>query len=363
MTALIHADRVVIHLDHHTWKLFPENNKALYPFFEATRGDTVVYYDARYGEKAGLPGDRLSIEYVRAVLVGFHSESGKWILGLHLAQSEDEKPVFRPLVRWTNPENVQEIRYAARKLAALLVCPLKVFGEKKLPAESDDPLRSGVTGPLEPHYRTRIEVDDIRHLVRSIKLPIQGEGFMVNVGKNGVVLRLDKDVAGGEEDVPVFNLVEFNVDKNEVKLIPPTGLLGLFMKGSTRNMRFSEVYNVEFRYYKAEISESRLSDDKKQAEEQFTMRHVWGLYLTLKDESLLLLRLAYTQLPELLQTRAETVGRVSKLETNSIEGISYFRKTLEEQTLIEERQNTLEHASYIIAHAIGCPVVKTQYEL
>ncbi|MBZ0309561.1 MAG: hypothetical protein K8I82_26090, partial [Anaerolineae bacterium] len=97
--------------------------------------------------------------------------------------------------------------------------------------------------------------------------------------------------------------------------------------------------------------------------EQFTMRHVWGLYLTLKDESLLLLRLAYAQLPELLQTRAETVGRVSKLETNSIEGISYFRKPLEEQTLIEERQNTLEHASYIIAHAIGCPVVKTQYEL
>lgn len=363
MTALINADKAVIHLDQHTWKLFPEDSKALYPLLEITRGDTVIYYNAFYGEKAGLPGDRLGVDYVRAVLVGYHEESGKWILGLHIAQVEGEKPVFRPLVRWTNPENLQEVRYAAQKLASLLVCPLKIVGEKKLPSESDDPMRSGVTGPLQPHLRTRISVEDIRHLVRGIKLPIRSANFMVDVGKNGVVVRLDKEIVGGDEDVPIFNIVEFNVDKSEAKLIPPTGLLGLFMKGSTRNLLFSMIYNLEFRYYKVDVSEQTASPDKKQLVDQLTTRHVWGVYLTLKDESLLLLKSSYTQSAELTQTRAEKVGRISKFETNSIEGINYFRKTLEEQNAIEERQNAMEHAAYIIAHAVGCPVVKTQYEI
>lgn len=362
MSTTINTDEFVLQVDPHTWKIFSQEEHTVFPLFTATRGDTVVYYSAWFGEKMGFPGDRLAIDYIRAVMVGYHAESQKWILGLHVSQTENAKPIFRKLVDWSDPERMTDIRYAARKLASLLVCPLKIFGEKKLPAESNDPMRSGMTGPLQPHLRTRVDKDDIRRLVRGIKLPIKGDNFEVNVGKNGVVVRLDKQLAGGDEDVPVFNMVEFNVDKNIVRLIPPTGLLSMFIGSGAKNIPFKNIFNAEFRYYKVDIGETVPSADKKMMEERLSVRHVWGLFLTMQGESLLLLKSSFAQSPDLLQTRAETVGRINKLETNSIEGITYFRRTLEEQNLIEQRQNVMEQASYIIAHAVGCAVVKTQFE-
>jgi hypothetical protein len=126
---------------------------------------------------------------------------------------------------------------------------------------------------------------------------------------------------------------------------------------------FNNIRNIEYRYVQQDIVEDVPSEDGKFTVERMTKRHIWGLYLTLEDESLLLLQTAFTQSAELMQSRVSTVSGGNKLSTNSAEGFRYFKEHLREQEQIDEHQKVVERCAYLIAEAIGCHVVVTEVTL
>jgi len=359
------ADGVDIAIDKIRWRVFEgSQGYTLSPLFQYSRGDGVLHYTPDYGKQIGLPGDRLSVDYVRAVLVGYHAKSQRWLLGLHVAQG-DEAPIFKVLVRWpiSNPDDHgHDVRMAARTLSRFLSCPLKVFGEKKLPKPTDDPTRSGVTGPLDPHVRRRIDLNEVKQHAIDIELPVEGPNFQINTSRSGLTLKLTKQPSGGdgESDSPVFNLVEFNFKQKRVKLIPPTGLLGSFLSGAAKEIEFQDVHNVEHRYIISEVASNVPARDGSYMVEQLTNRHIWGLYLTLSDESLLLLRASFIQSSDLIQSRVTMVGGGNKLDTNAAEGVKYFKQHVEEQERIDEINNATLYAAYLVANALGRHIVKTE---
>lgn len=362
----IHADGLDIEIDPNHWRLFSEfeEGKLLTPLFQVSKGDNVMYYSAQFGTRVGLPGDRLSAEFVRAVLVGYHEESRRWVLGLHLAKTADAKPIFKKLVQWRegdSNEHIQEVRIAARTLSLVLTTPLKVFGEKKLPSRTEDPERSGVTGPLEPHHRERIDRFDVKTRAAEITLPIKAGGFTLEDGRSGLVLRLTRQVKGGVES-PLFNLVEFSSKSQTIKLIPPTGLLGSFLGTKAQEIAYRRVKNVEVRYVKEEISHTIPSKDKTFMVEQLTVRHIWSIYLTLPDSSLMLAQSVFTQDPELMQSHVSMRGG-DKFQTNSAEGVKYFKEHMEEQEKIDQHQADIESTAFVIAEVLDCAVVKTEIDM
>lgn len=363
----IHADKIDIEVGASRWVLFEgDEGGSISPLFEYTRGDNVMYYQSRYGRSVGLPGDKLSADYVRAVMVGYHEPSRRWLLGLHLAQSEDAKPVFKCLVRWQESQSqthIDDVRRAARALSVFMGCPLKIFGEKKLPSRASDAERSGVTGPLEPHGRHTIEYAEVERTARDIDLPIEGGGFFsVTKAQHGLLLRLNKDMEARGDENPAYNLCEINTHHKKVKLIPPTGLLGVFTRAHGQEIPFDRVQNVEFRYIKEEISQSVPSEDRTFIVEQFSYRHVWRIYLTLRDESLLVLSASFNQSSALLQSRITMVGG-TKLETNSLAGVQYFRQHMAEQEKIDHLQTAVEHTAYLMAYLLDRHLVKTEVQV
>ncbi len=370
---IIHADRMVVRITKTRWQLYrTEDDPGAYgtiPLFEATRGGNLMTYDDQYGQHVRLPGTQCSVDYVQAVLVGYHEERRRWYLGLHMLSYDhirqdvsDDKPEFKRLMRWPEgPSHIaaDEVRLAAHSLAMMLSTPLKVFGAKKLPAETDDPLRSGVTGPLQPHLRQRLEHDEVRKIVVEFELPIQGEGFTLKDSNNGITLHLPKRSGQSGQEAPVFNLVDFNKKTGIIALIPPTGLLGAFMKTRGQEYSFQQVKNVEHRYIRQEVTQSIRADDGNYQVENLTYLHSWGVYLTLQDRSLLLLKNAYQQSPTLLHSRLSTLEG-GKRDTNSAEGFRYFNEHMAEQNHIDDYRQTTEQAAYRLANIIGCPLVLTE---
>lgn len=362
---VIQTDGFDILIDSIRWRLAQQRDDyfALGTVFECIRGANLITYHPNYGKQVGLPGDRMSLDYVRAVLVGYHNKSRRWLLGLHVLPNDDaEKPVFRALVRWpmSDPWTHQdEVRRVARMLAMMAACPLKIFGDEKLPAPTTDPKRSGFTGPLQPHNRERIEKPAIKQMAKQIDLPIRDETFDLHDGRHGPVLKQLKHPKAIGHSTPVFALCEFNYDQKKLKLLPPTGLLGAFMGSKHKVILYSQIYNVELRHTKVQISETRQDEDFQT--EELTLQHFWEVYVTLAGESLLLIQETFKQSSELLQSRVNFVGG-DKFETDSIEGVKYFRKHMAEQEKIDQHSNNTEHAAYILANAIGCTIIKTELE-
>ena len=360
----ISADGLDIGIDNIRWRIFEgEDERNTRQLFQFTRGDGVIYYIPDFGTKIGLPGDRLSVDYIRAVLVGYHDKSNRWLLGIHVAD-RDEDPVFKVLVRWpaaNSDVHGHDVRMAARTLSRFLACPLKVFGEKKLPTTTDDPQRTGVTGPLDPHVRRRIDLNEIKKHALDVELPLEGPGFNINTSRGGLTLKLSNPPSGdGQNQSPVFNLVEFNFKQKRVKLIPPTGLLGSFLSGPAKEVAFQNVHNVEHRYIISEVSSSVPAKDGSYMVEQLTNRHEWGVYLTLDDESLMLFQATFIQSSELLQSRITTVGGGNKLDTNAAEGVKYFKAHVEEQERIDTLNTATLHLAYLVANAMAVHIVKTE---
>jgi hypothetical protein len=285
------------------------------------------------------------------------------LLGIHVAD-RNEDPIFKVLVRWpaaSSDAHGHDVRLAARTLSRFLACPLKVFGEKKLPTPTDEAGRSGVTGPLDPHVRRRIDLNEVKKHALDLKLPLEGPGFQINTSRSGLVLKLNNPTSGdGQNQSPVFNLVEFNFKQKRVKLIPPTGLLGSFLSGPSKEVAFQDVHNVEHRYVITEVSSNVPATDGSYMVEQLTNRHEWGIYLTLNDESLLLFQATFIQSSDLLQSRITTVGGGNKLDTNAAEGIKYFKAHVEEQERIDTLNDSTLHLAYMVANALACHIVKTE---
>jgi hypothetical protein len=359
------AEGVEVAIDKIRWRVFEgSQGYTLSPLFQYSRGDGVLHYTPSFGKQVGLPGDRLSVDYVRAVLVGYHEKSQRWLLGLHIAE-HDEDPVFKVLIRWpigNSEAHEHDVRMAARTLSRFLSCPLKVFGEKKLPKPTDDPNRTGVTGPLDPHVRRRIDLNEVKQHALDISLPLEGPGFQINTSRSGLAVRLTKQPSGGDgdSDSPVFNLVEFNFKQKRVKLIPPTGLLGSFLSGAAKEIEFQDIHNVEHRYIITEVSSNVPASDGSYMVEQLTNRHLWGVYLTLSDESLLLVQATFIQSSDLIQSRVSMVGGGNKMDTNAAEGVKYFKQHVQEQERIDEINSSTLYAAYLVANALGRHIVKTE---
>lgn len=365
----IQAQGVFIELEKGSWMMFkdvPLEQRGIitYPLLQAMAGTDVLHYQGDFGQQVGLPGDRLSTHYIRAILIGYAEKTRQWVLGIHVAKDETEKPVFKVLVRWPSGDSntfLEEVRQTARHLSLIMGRPMKVFGEKKLPAVTNDPLRSGITGPLEPHMRERIESQLIRQTAKEIALPIKGDHFNLSKSGNGYTLKIGKPVQGDVEN-PVFNLCEINIKQGKLKLVAPTGLLNL-LGPRGKEYLFKEIRNIEYRYIQGPLVESVPSEDGKYMTEMTTRRHLWGIYLTLSDESLLLVQSVFTQSARLLQSRVDTVAGGNKLATNSAEGMRYFQEHLAEQEAIEAAKKSVEQCAYVMANAVNCHLVVTETEL
>lgn len=365
---MLHRLRIegyTIEFDENFWRLDRDKDlrttTSLGYAFEAIRGDHQVHYKQSFARNQDLPfGEGLSLRHIRAVLVGLHAPTGRWLLGLHIARNEDEKPVFRTLAQWPSADQGESAKQAARALAVILNVPLNVYGEKKEAAVTREPQRSGVTGPLEPHLRQKIDLSKIAAYVTNLELPIVGDGYTLSRSPNGLVLKLTKHSGRGKIEMPVFQMGEISNKSKSVKLIPPTGLLTSFMRDRSREILFDRIANVEHRIIHTTISET-LKDSTQAHQEELTRLHLWGVYLTLQDESLLLLQVSYAESTKLRKAKMELVGS-SKLETNSAEGLKYFREQLQEKEAMEQFALQTEQIAYSLAYAIGKHLVRTEVE-
>jgi hypothetical protein len=365
--ATILAENVEINIIDGSWRLTATGEEALssLPVFEVTRGSGVLEYTPQFGEAHRLPGTVLSIEYVRAVVIGYEDKNQRWLLGLHIARREEDKARWLEIVRWPAGENnlyAAAAQHAGRELAEFIGCPLKIFGAKKLPqAPTDQASRSGVTGPLVPHKREDLSPQRVKLYAQSVKLPIQYPGIWLGQGRSGVTLRLAKEAtstkAGGV--APSFNQCVIDPEQGAIRMIPPTGLLGAFLSGQqARVLKTGDVRNVELRYIITRQHLHQKQDKELVTEITFTT-YSWGVYLTLPDESLLLAQTSHATSSELSRKRA-TVG--DKFSVDSKAGIEYLRQHQADQEAYENAETFARTVAVVIASTLGVQLVKTQVD-
>lgn len=364
----IPAENSEISIKDGTWRLVPTNAPLTSgPDFWISRGAGVMEYTPGFAESHNLPGTVLSIEYVRAVVIGYEEKSRRWLLGFHISRTAQEKPRWLELVRWPSGNNelyAAAAQQAGRELAEHVGCPLKIFGAKKLPrVTTTTPRSSGVTGPLVPHQREDIGPQRVRLFSHSVKLPVQYPGIWLGEGRNGVTLRLAKDVISkhGGGEAPAFNQCIIDTEQKKVQLVPPTGLLGVFLGGTQgRVIPMDSVRNVELRHVitRQYVARNESQDSDLVTEVTFT-HYTWSVYLTLADESVLLAQTEHATSSELMRKRA-TVGDKFSVDTKA--GIEYLRQHQEDQEAYENAETFARTVAIVIAARLGTHLVKTQVE-
>lgn len=144
-----------------------------------------------------------------------------------------------------------------------------------------------------------------------------------------------------------------------IRLQPPTGLLtGFFGSRRGRELSTDQVRNVELRHI---ITRDHTTKPGKGslATEITHLHYTWGVYLTLPDESLLLLQTSHSTSSDLLRKRA-SVG--DKFAVDSKGGIKYLRQHQEDQAAYEQAETIARTVGIIIANALGVHLVKTQVD-
>jgi len=363
----IPAENYEISIHDGFWQLVPtEDSPALSrrPAFQVVRGGGVMEYTPAFGQAHKLPGTVLSLEYVRAVVVGYEEKSRCWLLGFQITRSASEAARWLELVHWPSGDNrlyAASAQQAGRELAEHIGCPLKIFGAKKLTAPLTDPNQSGVTGPLVPHKRENIDPQQVKLRAQSIDLPIQYPGMWLGRARNNVTLRLSKEATSSKQSgvTPSFNQCVIDPGQGSIRLIPPTGLLGTFLSGQQgRVIRVADVRNVELRH-----TVLRRFVPQESAEDMITevtyIIHTWEVYLTLPDESLLLLQTSHRTSSELSRRRSSAGDKFAVDTETSIE---YLRKHQADQQAYDAAANWAENAAVVIASALNVRLVKTEVE-
>jgi len=365
MTSL-HADGLEIVLNDESFQLLPgdEDRLTRYPLFEALRGAGVLDYAADFGAAHHLPGTVLSVEKVRDVVIGCEPKAQRWLLGLHVQLDRDAKAQWVELVRWPLGEDAlygRAAQQAGRHLAEMVGCPLKIFGAKKLPEAGPIAApRSGITGPVEPHTREDITPERVRVYANSVRFPVQYPGMWLGQAKDGVTLRLAKDVSKGKRaETPSYSQCTVNPESGQIKLVPPTGLLGAFFGGPQgRTIPVSQTSNVELRLSIGRESVSQQAQDM--ITEVTHTTYTWGVYLTLKDESLLLAQTAHATSSELSRQRAMAGDKFAVDPRATME---YLRLHQADQDAYEAAETFAHTVAVVLARALNTRVVKTQVEL
>ena len=361
----ISADGMDVEIQEDAWRLVPAGEELLSgtPVFWVMRGSGVMEYTPGFGAEHRLPGTVLSLEYVRAVVIGYDEKARRWRLGFHLARRATDKPRWLELVSWPQGNNelyAAAAHQAGRALSERVGCPLKIFGAKKLPrTTAAQPARSGVTGPLMPHAREDIGPQRVKLWAQGIELPVQYPGMWLGTGRNGVTLRLAKDVAprqpGGE--APAFNQCIFDTERRTIRLVPPTGLLGVFMGGAQgRVIPMDTVYNVELRHTITQTHHSKPDKDGLMTEVTYT-HHTWGVYLTLPEESLLMVQTEHTSSSEFSRRRISTSD---KFAVDPQANIEFLRRYQEEQEACEAAETFARAVALVVASTLGVRLVKTE---
>ncbi len=362
----IPAENVEIVIQDGFWRLIPtDESLSSTPMFWIARGAGVMEYTPRFAESHKLPGTVLSTEYVRAVVIGYEEKTRRWRLGFHVSRTAQDKPRWLELVHWPPGNNslyAAAAQQAGRQLAEHLGCPLKIFGAKKIPRTTRE-TSPGVTGPLVPHKREDIGPQRVKLFAHSVKLPIQYPGIWVGEGRNNVTLKLAKDLATKQTagEAPAFNQCVIDTDQGTIRLVPPTGLLGVFLGGPQgRIIQIADVRNVELRHVIERIYETKSEDDRADLVTEETYTHyTWGIYLTLPDESLLLAQTEHATSSELSRKRA-TVGDKFSVDTKA--GIEYLRQHQEDQEAYENAETFARTVAIVIASRLNVRLVKTQVE-
>lgn len=362
MTA-ISAENVDIVIRDGTWRLVP-SGQSLAPetLFQVTRGGAIMEYTSAFGGAHKLPGITLSLDYVRAVVIGYEEKSHRWLLGFHIARSDQEKARWLELVRWPagdNEDYANSAQQAGRELAEHVSCPLKIFGAKKLPKRPPAGQRSGVTGPLVPHKREDIGPQRVKLFAQSVNLPVQYPGIWLGRARGEVTLRLAKDVTDSSSGkiAPSFNQCVIDPEKESIRLMPPTGLLGgLFGGPQGRELNTGDVSNIELRQTVIRDFVPKKDRDGAIIEETF-INYTWEIYLTLPDEAILLAQTAHSTSSELSRKRA-MVG--DKFSVDSQAGIDYLRQHQEDQEAYEAAEMFARTVAVVIASTLGVRLVKTE---
>jgi hypothetical protein len=358
----IAADNVEITIKDGFWKIFSTTGKhTLTPFFTAVRGNGVVNYNPAFGEARQLPGDVLSTEYIHAVVVGFDDQRHRWMLGFQVSITQDEKARFVGLAQWPEGDNSQyalEGQTAGRALAEYIARPLKLLGTKKVPAAD---LRRTITGPLESHKRYDIDLATVLFKARKIQVPMSMGDLMLTRNKNVLTLRNPKDstTTKGGEEMPAYALCTFDLDNKLIKLLPPTGLLGSFFGPSGRQLKFEQVRNVELRHIIGYEAAAEKADDGTMIDLS-RQRHRFSVHLTLKDETILLLRQEHIVDPRLTTNtmRAVQIG-MGAGQHEIADEVRRLKQFERESSSMDQKAEITENITIILAGSIGVPMVKT----
>jgi len=359
------ANDVVINIEGGYWRMFNMQGKnTLSPFFTAFRGEGLIRYLPDYGNERGLPGNILAADYIKAVVVGFDPRRNCWSLGIQMALNEEGKPVFVEFVNWpAGTDNQYEIdsSTAGRILAEYLNCPLKLFGVKKTSQAGKADPRATRTGPLVPHDREDIDITKVKLRAGNISLPMTLNDTWIGLtNKTTLVLRLPKDAVDRTKgESPAFQQVVIDSNAGQVKLLPPTGLLGSFFGSGAqgRIIRFAQVRNVELRH--TITNESFLEKGAGGvAVDSYRTAHEYGLYLSVEDESVMLLRLRHVSTGTIKQRT-----RLRSTETIDVDrakaDIEYYGEHEAEKEKFDRVANFTEGCAFVVAAIIGKALVKT----
>jgi hypothetical protein len=357
------AENVEITVKDGFWKAFNTTGRhTLQAFFVAVRGNRVVNYSAEFGELRGLPGDVLGADYIHAVVVGYDDARRRWLLGLQVALKSEEKLRFVGLAQWPEGDNPQygaDGQAAGRALAEYIGCQLKLFGIKKVPTTFNK--KVSVTGPLEEHRREDIDAVSVQLRAGRIQLPLTAGELSLSRTKNTLALRNPKEAVGAKagDEAPAYVQGTIDIDAKVIKLLPPTGLLGSFFGPSGKVIKFDQVRNVELRHVLS--YEPSTEKDADGGMIDFSRRrHQYAIFLTLKDEIVLLVKLEHIIDPRRTTTtmRAVQVGVTSGPREIEQE-MSRLREFEREAGSLDQKGELAENMSLIIAAAISCPLVKT----
>ncbi|HEX3054222.1 MAG TPA: hypothetical protein VHP83_26440 [Aggregatilineaceae bacterium] len=359
----IPADEVEITIQHGFWELIPNGDTlSRQPVFQVSRGSGVMEYTPAFGQNHRLPGTVLSVEYVRAVVIGYDEKTRRWMLGFHIARTTNDPPRWLELVRWPPGDNMTHgaaAQQAGRTLSEHIGCPLKIFGAKKLARPLAPTATGGVTGPLVPHKREDVGPQQVKLLAQSIHLPLEYPNMRLEKTRSGLVLRLGKESNTPKRGVtPSFNQV--SIDQSTIRLMPPTGLLGSFLSGQQgRAVKTSDVRNVEFRH--SVLKEAVTKEDSQGLiTESMITTHLWEIYFTLPDESLLIAQTSHTTSSELSHHRATALN--DKFAVDPESGIEYLRKHQADQEAYDAASGWAESVALVIASTLGTRLVKTTSE-
>jgi hypothetical protein len=371
--ANLFADGIEINIEDGHWRLFNvDGANSLSPFFDTLRGSGLVNYVPAFAESRGLPGTVLASDYVKATIVGFDENRKRWVIGLQVQMKEGEKPRFVPLVTWPVIEkdhDTHDVQHgtsahqAGRVLAEYIGCPLKVFGSKKIPvAQPAGSTRSGVTGPLGEHRRSDLDAQRVRFKAEQVELPISMEGIWIGETRTTLNVRLAKsnDSTNKGIELPAYNQVVIDKSAAIVHMVPPTGLLGSLLGVQGRNINIGDIRNVEYRHTINHESVIQKDEDGMAVDVSQAI-HIYGVYLTLADESLLLLQLIHVQKNVLASHRARTgISAASKGNYDADREIAFLRGQQQDQMANDAKASFADTAAIVIASALQKSLVRTE---